>query len=138
LFDLGTQELIVIFIVAFLVFGPKKLPELGRTLGKGIRDLKAAMRGVKDSLDEAGADVTEELKSAKSDLEDSIYKSIEPQITNTEESKEGNKDAEEDKKDSVAAKEVGKEVNSDSEENRKTSVAAKEVGKEEKETDKDG
>jgi len=65
MFDLGTQELIVIFIVAFLVFGPKKLPELGRTLGKGIRELKAAMRNVKDSLDEAVPDVTEEIKGVK-------------------------------------------------------------------------
>ena len=54
MFDLGTQELIVIFIVAFLVFGPKKLPELGRTLGKGMRELKSAMRGVRESLEEAG------------------------------------------------------------------------------------
>ena len=49
MFDLGTQELIVIFIVAFLVFGPKKLPELGRTLGKGIREFK---KSVKDTTDE--------------------------------------------------------------------------------------
>jgi len=76
MFDLGTQELIVIFIVAFLVFGPKKLPELGRTLGKGIRELKAAMRNVKDSLDEAVPDVTEEIKGVKSNLQDSIYKSV--------------------------------------------------------------
>lgn len=80
MFDLGTQELIVIFIVAFLVFGPKKLPELGRTLGKGIRELKAAMRGVKDTFEEAGADVNEEIKSAKANLEDSIYKSLEPHM----------------------------------------------------------
>ncbi|MEN2986607.1 MAG: twin-arginine translocase TatA/TatE family subunit, partial [Thermodesulfovibrionaceae bacterium] len=34
MFDLGFQELVVIFIVALLVFGPKKLPELGYALGK--------------------------------------------------------------------------------------------------------
>jgi TatA/E family protein of Tat protein translocase len=44
MFDIGTQELIIIFIVALLVFGPRKLPELARTLGKGVRDLKAAIR----------------------------------------------------------------------------------------------
>lgn len=48
---LGTQELIVIFIVALLVFGPKKLPELGRTLGKGLIELKRAMHGVKEQID---------------------------------------------------------------------------------------
>jgi len=92
MFDLGTQELIVIFIVAFLVFGPKKLPELGRTLGKGIRELKAAMRGVKDTFEDVGSEVTEEIKGAKSDLEESIYKSIESDIEGKEgaEGKESN------------------------------------------------
>jgi TatA/E family protein of Tat protein translocase len=77
MFDLGTQELIVIFLVAFLVFGPKKLPELGRTLGKGIRELKAAMRGVRESMAEATEDVTEEVKDVHSDLKDSVQKSLE-------------------------------------------------------------
>jgi TatA/E family protein of Tat protein translocase len=96
MFDLGTQELILIFIVAFLVFGPKKLPELGRTLGKGIRDLKAAMRGVTASLEEAGSDLTDELKEAKSDLEDSIYKSIEPNLKKNDSEKEEESKSKED------------------------------------------
>ncbi len=84
MFDLGTQELLLIFIVAFLVFGPKKLPELGRTLGKGMRELKTAMRGIKDSFDEAEADVSDELKQTKKDLEETVYSSIEPHITNND------------------------------------------------------
>lgn len=84
MFDLGTQELIVIFIVAFLVFGPKKLPELGRTLGKGLRELKIAMRGITESFEEAESDVTDELKEAKNNLEDSIYKSVESNFDNTD------------------------------------------------------
>lgn len=50
MFDLGIQELIVIFIVALLVFGPKRLPELGRTIGKGMSELKRAMNGVRDQM----------------------------------------------------------------------------------------
>lgn len=49
--DLGFQELIVIFIVALLVFGPKKLPELARALGRGIGELKSAIHGVKDFIE---------------------------------------------------------------------------------------
>ena len=88
MFDLGTQELIVIFIVAFLVFGPKKLPELGRTLGKGIRELKAAMQGVKESMDAAEDNVTGEFKDVKSSLEDSVYKSLETHLSDSGDSKE--------------------------------------------------
>ncbi len=50
MFDLGIQELIVIFVVALIVFGPKRLPELGRTLGKGILELKKAMEGVREQI----------------------------------------------------------------------------------------
>jgi len=77
MFDLGTQELIVIFLVAFLVFGPRKLPELGRALGKGIRELKAAMRSVRESIEEAGEEITDEVKVVKSDMEDALYKGFE-------------------------------------------------------------
>jgi len=47
MFDLGFQELIVIFAVAIIVFGPRKLPELSRNLGRGIGQLKKALFDVK-------------------------------------------------------------------------------------------
>lgn len=41
-------EIVVVFIIALLVFGPKKLPELGRSAGKGIRDFKRALAGAEE------------------------------------------------------------------------------------------
>jgi Tat protein translocase TatB subunit len=51
MFDIGFQELLVIFIVALLVFGPKRLPELGKSLGKGLAELKKAFQDVKDQVE---------------------------------------------------------------------------------------
>jgi sec-independent protein translocase protein TatA len=46
---LGTPELLVVFGIAFLVFGGKKLPEIGAGLGKGIRSFKRGLREVEES-----------------------------------------------------------------------------------------
>jgi sec-independent protein translocase protein TatA len=43
MFGLGAPELIVILVVALLIFGPGKLPEIGSALGKGIRDFRKAL-----------------------------------------------------------------------------------------------
>ncbi|HXX57537.1 MAG TPA: twin-arginine translocase TatA/TatE family subunit [Thermodesulfovibrionales bacterium] len=51
MFDLGIQELIVIFVVALIVFGPKRLPELGKSLGKGMLELRKALQGMKEQMD---------------------------------------------------------------------------------------
>ncbi|MDP2279672.1 MAG: Sec-independent protein translocase protein TatB [Nitrospirota bacterium] len=59
MFDIGMQELILIFIVALLVFGPKRLPELGRTIGKGMAEIKKAMYGIKEQMDSELHDIKE-------------------------------------------------------------------------------
>ncbi|HID97040.1 MAG TPA: twin-arginine translocase TatA/TatE family subunit [Thermodesulfobacteriaceae bacterium] len=43
MFGLGTQELIIILLIAFFVFGGKKLPEIGAGLGKGLRAFKSGL-----------------------------------------------------------------------------------------------
>jgi sec-independent protein translocase protein TatA len=48
--SLGLPEIIVILGLALLLFGPKKLPELGRSLGKGIREFKKGTSGFMDSI----------------------------------------------------------------------------------------
>ena len=66
MFDLGLQELIIIFVVALIVFGPKKLPELARMLGRGMGELKRAMHGIKDTLEEA--DIRESVRDKVADF----------------------------------------------------------------------
>jgi len=50
--NLGFPELIIIFVVALLVFGPRKLPELGRSLGKGLSEFKRASNDLRNTLDD--------------------------------------------------------------------------------------
>jgi len=65
MFDIGFQELVIIFIVALLVVGPKKLPEVGRSLGRGIAELKRAMQGLKDSIEEEEEKIKREIPDIK-------------------------------------------------------------------------
>ncbi len=44
-FGIGPLELIIVLVIALLVFGPKKLPELGRSLGSGMREFKDSITG---------------------------------------------------------------------------------------------
>ena len=67
MFGIGAPELIVILVMALLVIGPKKLPDLARALGKGMAELKKATQEVKESLE-----VDESFKEVKKDLEDSV------------------------------------------------------------------
>ena len=50
--NIGWQGLIVILIVLLIIFGPKRLPELGRSLGRGLREFKSSVSGGDDDDDE--------------------------------------------------------------------------------------
>lgn len=50
MFGLGFGELILIFLIALIFIGPKKLPELAKGLGKGIRDFQNAAKGFSDHM----------------------------------------------------------------------------------------
>ncbi|WDF67303.1 twin-arginine translocase TatA/TatE family subunit [Sphingobacterium oryzagri] len=69
--NIGTQEMILILVMILLLFGGKKLPEMARGLGKGIREFKDASEGIKkevnDQINKATAQHEPKTEAAESD-----------------------------------------------------------------------
>ncbi len=62
--NIGGSEILVILFVVFIFFGPKKLPELGKNIGKGLREFRNAMNSVQRDIENSTKDVTDEIKSS--------------------------------------------------------------------------
>jgi sec-independent protein translocase protein TatA len=54
--NVGGGELLVVLFVILIFFGPKKMPELGKNLGKGIREFKNAMRDIQEGVEKSMKD----------------------------------------------------------------------------------
>lgn len=53
LFNIGPAEMIVILVIALIVFGPKRLPEIGRTVGKSLREFRRASQDLKNEFQDS-------------------------------------------------------------------------------------
>jgi sec-independent protein translocase protein TatA len=75
--NIGLPEILVVLVIALIVFGPKRLPELGRSLGKGINEFKGAMGG--DHEDEEDKEMRE-LHQSKAAAEAEAVDSVEAEV----------------------------------------------------------
>jgi len=73
---LGIPEIIAIFIVALVVFGPKKLPELGKSLGKGLREFNKAKNELKATWDEQLREAEKQLQETKETVHAPVREAI--------------------------------------------------------------
>ena len=63
--QIGFPEIMIIFLIALLVFGPKKLPELGKSLGKGLKEFRRATDDLKSTWQEQMKDVEKSVEEVK-------------------------------------------------------------------------
>ena len=82
--SIGGTELILILVIALLIFGPRKLPELGRSLGRGLAEFRKASTEFKNTLEkeiasEDGVNVVGEVQSAAREVTKAIEGATAPE-----------------------------------------------------------
>ena len=86
MFGIGMQELIIIAIIALIIVGPKKLPDLAKSLGKGFSEFKRATDGITDDIKETLKEDDEGLKDSLL-LKKTVVEETSPDSNNGEENK---------------------------------------------------
>ena len=71
--NIGPLELAIVLVIALVIFGPKRLPDLGRSLGSGMREFKDSITGKDDDekqLEETKAQMTEQSPATTAEVDD--------------------------------------------------------------------
>ena len=92
--NIGGGEILVILLIVFIFWGPTKLPEIGKHIGKGIAEFRRTMRDMQDNLDitpeikdiRNNLDISKKFEDIKSDFKKDIMKDINPTNKETNES----------------------------------------------------
>lgn len=90
MFGFGFSEIMVILIVALLVVGPKKLPEVAKMIGRGYAQFKRAFEDIKDTIDLDLDDTKYTYKKPKNNLNDIYKEKWEKDITKSENAEDSN------------------------------------------------
>ncbi len=92
MFGLGAGEILIILVIAFLLFGPKQLPEVGRQVGRAVKGLKETADDLRKSVEPEINLIQQEVKMVEQDFQASM-KEAEQEIENITKSPESSSDA---------------------------------------------
>lgn len=92
MFGLGASEILIILIIAFLLFGPKQLPEVGRQVGKAIKGFKETADDLRKSVEPELNLIQQEVKMVEQDFQASM-KEAEEEITAAQNPTDSNADS---------------------------------------------
>jgi sec-independent protein translocase protein TatA len=75
--NIGFPEIVVLLVLALIIFGPKRLPELGKSLGKGIREFRSSVSGEKEDEED---EELRELQQSKAKAEAEAIEAVEGEV----------------------------------------------------------
>jgi sec-independent protein translocase protein TatA len=75
--NIGFPEILVLLIIALIVFGPKRLPELGKSLGRGIREFRSSVSGEQEDEED---EEPRELQQSKAKAETEAVEAVEGEV----------------------------------------------------------
>ena len=70
MFGLGVPELVIILVIALIIFGPRKLPEIGGAIGKSLREFKKSTQELKSEVEQTTG--MDEIKAVKQEVESAV------------------------------------------------------------------
>lgn len=89
MFDIGFQELLIIFVVALLVFGPEKLPEVGRTLAKWVIEIRKGIQNAKVQVESEFSELEKKADTESVGARPAEEKAVEKESPSEEEKEKG-------------------------------------------------